>query len=183
MFRYITAGFVATAALGEEIAVMKRTCGARDFSVEELEEVELRTKVALNGLTSMVSGATIPVYFHVITNTLGQGNLTVADLDKQLAVLNAAGAYGKGSWTFTRAAVDYSANNDWYTMQPGTAAEKSCKTALRKGTADDLNFYTANIGGGLLGWATFPSDYASSPSMDGVVILYTSLPGGTATNC
>jgi hypothetical protein len=66
-------------------------------------------------------------------------------------------------------------------MSPGSTVEAQAKAALRQGTADDLNIYTANPGGGLLGWATFPSSYASSPSKDGVVLLFSSVPGGTAT--
>jgi hypothetical protein len=74
---------------------------------------------------------------------------------------------------------DRTTNSQWYGCAGG-ACETKMKSALRKGGAGDLNVYSNNMGQGLLGWATFPSSYASKPSLDGVVILYSSLPGGTA---
>jgi hypothetical protein len=131
-------------------------------------------------LNSAPGSITVPVYFHVINigNTLAQGNVPESQLNDQIAVLNAA--YAGTPFVYTIAGIDRTNNADWYVMSPGSSAEKQAKKALRKGGAESLNLYTANPGGGLLGWATFPSSYASQPKNDGVVVLYTSLPGGSA---
>jgi hypothetical protein len=47
--------------------------------------------------------------------------------------------------------------------------EQIIKKKLREGNAETLNIYTTNLSGGLLGWATFPSDLLSRPWRDGVV--------------
>jgi hypothetical protein len=56
--------------------------------------------------------------------------------------------------------------------------EQIIKKKLREGNAETLNIYTANLSGGALGWATFPSDLVSRPWRDGVFIHYGTLPGG-----
>jgi hypothetical protein len=125
-----------------------------------------------------ITGGVVNVYVHVITQDNGAGGVSQAQIDAQLAVLNSA--YAETGWSFALAGVDFTANSAWYTLGYGTTAELQAKSALRQGTADDLNLYIAGIGGGLLGWATFPWEYAGAAWRDGVVLLNESLPGGSA---
>jgi hypothetical protein len=120
---------------------------------------------------------TINVYFHVITNSSGAGNVSDR-IGSQMEVLKAA--YANTVFSFVLAGTTVTANDSWYTAGYGSAAETEMKTLLRVGSANDLNIYANNMGGGLLGWATFPSDYASNPTKDGIVILNETMPGGSA---
>jgi hypothetical protein len=125
------------------------------------------------------TGGVIPVYWHVINNGSGtnQGNISDTQIAQQITVLN--NAYAGTGWSFNLVSTDRTTNASWYTCSGGSC-ETQMKNALRQGSADDLNIYSNNMGGGLLGWATFPSSYASNPKGDGVVLLYSSLPGGSA---
>ena len=121
-------------------------------------------------------GATIDTYFHVIHNN-NQGLLTQQEVNDTMAVLNAA--FAQAGITFNLAATTFTSDQNWYNLGGG-ADEDQMKSALRQGDCGDLNIYTANLGGGLLGWATFPWDCNGNMSDDGVVILDESIPGGNA---
>jgi len=123
----------------------------------------------------------IPVRVHVINAGAGVENGDVTDImiAEQVRVLN--NAFG-GAFTFSLVNVDRTPSPAWYAMAPGSLEERQAKTALRKGGKNTLNIYTCSPGGGLLGWATFPWSYASNPIDDGVVVLHSSLPGGTAAS-
>jgi hypothetical protein len=135
---------------------------------------------AQSSVAPLVTGGTISLFVHVINKGAGlaNGDVPASQITDQVNVLNAA--YAPTGWQFTLAGTTHTTNSSWYTMTPGSTAETQAKTALRQGTADDMNLYTANIGGGLLGWSTFPNQYRTRPKLDGVVVLFSSLPGGTA---
>ena len=163
----------------EQLSIRCMTVEPDEAQRDRIDETVRRTlKMRADlGFEAAVTGGTIDVYFHVIHNGTA-GNVPDAQISAQIDVLNAA--YATGGWSFTHVSTDRTMNAAWFTAGPGSAEEAQMKAALRQGTADDLNIYSSNPGGGLLGWATFPSSYASRPSQDGVVLLYSSLPGGTA---
>jgi hypothetical protein len=165
-----------------------RGCGTRTMEAAEAQAIEEYSEMmaARMGVSAFAlpTSASIKVYVHVITSASGAGNVSDTAIANQIKVLNDAYAGVTGGYNtpfrFVLTATNRTANDSWYTAQPGTTAESQMKNALRVGGAGDLNMYFNNMGGGLLGWATFPSDYASKPKMDGVVILSASLPGGSA---
>jgi hypothetical protein len=176
---------------GRNLDAQLRGCGTQVFSEEETLAIEEHTQMLLSQkssderfrISSNATTVTINVYFHVISSTSGEGNISDAMIADQIRVLNDAysGVTGGANtrFRFQLAGTTRTANNTWFAAGPNTTAETQMKNALRVGGAADLNFYT-NDGGGLLGWATFPSSYSSAPKKDGVVCLYSSLPGGGA---
>ena len=110
-------------------------------------------------------------------DTANNGALTTTQINDQMMVLN--DAFGNTPFMFFLKSQDTTTNNNWFTASPESAAELQMKTALRVGTAEDLNIYSTSPGNFVLGWATFPSSYSSAPIEDGVVIKYTSFPGGS----
>ncbi|XVV02564.1 zinc metalloprotease [Actinosynnema sp. CA-248983] len=163
-----------------------------EISQAEAERMnrDLRERVAraqASGELTMAAGGTIPVVFHVVTGNGGVGNVTDATITEQMKVLNAgfAGAEAPGvaantGFTFVLQETKRWSNNTWFTGADRSRVEKQMKSATRVGGAATLNVWSVDIDG--LGYATFPSWYERRPQLDGVVIDWTSVPGGSATN-
>lgn len=124
----------------------------------------------------LITGGTIDVYVHVLAESASGGNVDQAQIDDQIDVLN--DAYASTGWSFDLQNVDTTINKHWAKLTPGSRDEHDAKTALHVGGSDTLNLYLAKLGGGLLGWSTFPWQYSNRPWRDGVVVHRGSLPGG-----
>jgi len=167
-------------------------CGTPEHGPDEVARIDGEVARHLNGSSAkggggggtpppVVTGGTIGVYFHVVNQGAGIENGDIPDqmIADQLARLNVA--YAAWGWQFELLGIDRTTNATWYNGCYGnTSVITAMKTALRQGTAQHLNLYSCNPSSGILGYATFPSSYASAPKLDGVVLLHSSLPGGSA---
>jgi len=169
--------------------VEKYRCGTPHPAAEEIAAIEARDAefARLAGLAARPAGSvSIPVWFHVINKGTGISNGDITDnmIGDQIAVLNAAYSGITGGtntpFRFTLAGLTRTTNSTWFNGCYSSTTELQMKSALRVGGPETLNIYSCNPSSGILGYATFPSSYASNPTRDGVVILYSSVPGGSA---
>jgi hypothetical protein len=172
------------AALGDLESLMAAgtlgRCASADFGGEgRAREPSAEARAALKAAgPRALAGKVIDVAFHVISSKTGAGDVPESQLDAQIQVLNRD--YAGVGLSFRKAHVTRTRNDQWFKMGSGGGAERNAKKALAIEPANTLNIYTANLGRGLLGWAYFPWSFEESNFMHGVVLLHSSLPGGSA---
>ncbi|KAJ2913495.1 hypothetical protein MD484_g6927, partial [Candolleomyces efflorescens] len=145
-------------------------------------EDDFRLQRSTFSLKGGKTSSAIDVYFHVIhkDDTVEGGNISDQTVDAQMAVINAA--YQSTGVKFNLKEVNRNLNATLFeNVGPANSYQTWMKESLRRGGPGDLNIYTVAFGQdqGLLGYATFPADYKSAPKDDGVVILHTTVPGGS----
>jgi hypothetical protein len=161
----------------------------RDVTPRQQRAIEARTAKILaqkgkpgGGGGGTASGATIPVYVHVMLDDAGNGDVTDRQIADQVAVLNTTYAGGESSaaantgFAFTLAGTERIRNNVWHKDHKSA----TYRAQTRQGGANALNIWLVDFK--YLGIATFPWDYAQNSDIDGIRVHYDSLPGGSITN-
>ncbi len=149
-----------------------------------LDEIHEDLPASAKGKAGGSFRATVPVYFHVVTDgTIG--SLTAAQIADQIAVLNVTFGGGEGGartgFTFELAGVTRTDNPKWFYASIG-GAEHDMKRALHRGGDNALNLYSTTAGP-YLGWAYLPkiADSSSQAYLDGVVVDWESMRGTSTT--
>ncbi|WP_159437481.1 M43 family zinc metalloprotease [Hymenobacter daecheongensis] len=186
--------------------VLEAQLAADPALAQRMRGIERHTaQVLANPTANRLAGTvTIPVVVHVVYNTAAQ-NVSQAQIDAQIRVLNEDYARTNADANLVPSlfAGVASGTNVQFVLakrDPNGAAttgvvRRSTKTRTfssndfvkytSKGGSDAwprdkyLNLWLCNLGNGLLGYAQFPGGAAAT---DGVVCLYSSVPGGSATN-
>ncbi|CAE6511191.1 unnamed protein product [Rhizoctonia solani] len=183
----LSSRFVFATKLVSRQDSIPRICGSEvNQTFVDSAESNFSARKAADSVTITCHG-TINVYWHVIKagDTLAEGDLPQSQITESIKATNSH-LVGLGL-TLKLANVDRTANATWFKyVAPDLPTNTAMKKLLRKGGAADLNVYTVGFKGGpgkgLLGYATLPFSYDSDPNDDGVVIQWSTVPGGSNVN-
>ncbi|GAA2827035.1 zinc metalloprotease [Crossiella cryophila] len=143
-------------------------------------QAELTRRFGADGDVRLAA-ATINVYVHVVSKdtTLAGGDIPDKQIADQIKVLNTD--FRNTPFQFVLAGTDRTVNPAWHLAKWDSPEDLAMRRALRKGSAADLNLWFNTSGGSRenLGYATFPWDAYRHPRIDGVVIQFDTVPGGT----
>jgi hypothetical protein len=164
-----------------------RQCGAPVLSAAEKERVEAGTRARMFALDVSAARAagtvTIPVWFHVVRqgSGLANGDVPTSMLNDQIQVMNDAfsGVTGGANtpFRFQLAGVKRRLEPSVFTGCESDSVKAQLHSG-RVGGAETLNIYLCRPAS-FFGWAYFPWWYSSSPSTDGLVLHFGTLPGST----
>ena len=127
------------------------------------------------GIAHRKRAVQIPIAFHVLHRSNGKWNVTDEQIGEQMDVLNDAFA-GTG-FSFALDRVARHARNKFAKKCLSSRIERRFKERYAVDPATTLNVYSCRPGD-ILGYAYLPSDYPEDNSLHGVVVHYSSLPGG-----
>ncbi|CAE6442297.1 unnamed protein product [Rhizoctonia solani] len=186
---FIALSFGVSLAVTRNVTNQARLC-ASALSPEEVEvaEAHFQSNQVLTTMADTKSTSSIPVHWHVIQagTALKQGNIPDSQIIDSIKVLNVD--YYRTGLRFTLEKIDRTTNENWFNkVMLGTTYQTVMKQTLRKGNAATLNIYTVGFVDvpydyqGVTGYSTLPYSYARAPMNDGVVILYSTVPGGSST--
>jgi len=162
----------ATVAFGQD------RCQTPAPTPEQMQQIRDQLNQWIQFGNRVISGiTTIPVAFHVVRFNDGSANVTDVQIQAQVDTLNAG--YATSNFRFSLRSIERVNHSDWQYPTYGSQQELAMKQALAVDPAHVLNFYTADLPGGDLGFARFPNEFPENSYMHGVVCDYASLPGGS----
>ena len=156
--------------------------------LDDIRAAEIDREVAAHlagrkasGDDESVTGGVINVYVHVINKGAGiaNGDIPQSQIDDQMDVLNAA--YASTGWSFNLVSVDRTTNATWYAMGPGSQrrGRRRRPRCARAPPTTSTSTRPTRAAACSAGPPSRPR-YASTPTDDGVVVLFSSVPGGSA---
>jgi len=161
----------------EEFVLQGRGCATTTPNHYQVRRNDERM-AAISSNAPRPDNTVIPVRFIHITDDQ-KGLITEAQRINQIEILNEAYSLYGIQFSYSSDDVVFEDNSLWYSMDHGSKEERDAKKTLQGDPKTVLNFYTAGLSAGLLGWATFPWERDGDMERDGVVMLDSTLPGGS----
>ncbi len=155
-------------------------CGTFPPNVEESLGVAARIAVSeAFASTQAALSYEVPVAFHIIQTADGRNTATEEQIASQISRLNSS---FRKVFRFKTVLIDLVVNDAWFEVQVDSQQDLEMRSSLRVGDAGTLNVFLnapyLDNRGDLLGISLFPWLYQQYSEADGVLLRYSTLPGG-----